>query len=291
MWNIILECIYNYLGLKHIIECREVCSEWNETIQYMSYHLKEFPCEWSEFVNMYGIRKIFKNVKNVGNVGHRGWIVDCDVIQKINKLWIDIPLNFFFVFIKGVSVHNIINLTVSVDWSYDILNVISKLKWSNLEVLSVITKVKKRYPSHSWNMPKLKNIMIGSNFMTFPLCLCGLPLEQINELSLVSDSFYKIRFQTWFHTFIITMPFIQFSHIKYIRLINVVPDQDINIGTLINAIRQSSITNLCLNPCSIESAVYILNNCRVHLFVNKDRHLRWKFLKFAYNDRLSFVQL
>ena len=142
----------------------------------------------------------------------------------------------------------------------------------------------------SWKMPRLQQLMVGTAISLFPMCLIHLPINSVKELSIISDVSQDIPFVYWFISFMQMWTRLQYStHIRYVRFDGLIPETDYCICALIQCLNATCVNRLYLRPCSISTALKILNYTTVTIVTSTSRPSQWMLVRFAYADRIVFV--
>ena len=293
MWNILLEIHFDNMDINEFFNYRIVNREFRNIITYLAHRSKVLPHTWKGYMNINGMAELFPQVEKFEDIGHRGHLLDAFYMQKVVKLWLDSPISRFSIVILEFGINNIKHLVVNCGNSCDLLNKISRIVWPELESLSVMieTVSTKDIALSSWKMPKLQHVMFGTSIAVFPMSLLHLPLTNINELSIVSETSQNIPFVYWFVSFMQMWTHLQYSSsIRCIRFDCMIPETELCICSLIRGLNATFIERVFLRPCSISTALKILNSTTVTIVTMTERRSQWMLVKFAYGDRIQLIQ-
>ena len=134
----ILECLYFVCDLKTLLNLRILCKDSKCCIDNLCKNSKCLPHHWDNYMNIYGLSELFPNVDTFNNVGHRGHVLSS--LHKVSKLWLDSPLSTFSIIVFNLSTVNVKHLTLKLDKSLALLNIVSSIEWLNLKTLGVISE-------------------------------------------------------------------------------------------------------------------------------------------------------
>lgn len=271
---------------------RLVNEEWREVLGYLSRQSKALPVRWRGYANIYGIVKLFPSVETFVEMGHRGHVLNVEDMKKVERLWLDSPLSRFSVILLELSYNNVKHLVVNCGHAHDLLNKTSRIHWPQLECLCVMIETISTQDLNLsyWKMPKLKDVLIGTPTSVFPMCLQYLPIAHVKTLSVVSDALQDIPWALWFMSFMRIWRRLQ--HNKSVRVVRfecVVPETEGCICSLVQALNGTLVERVYLRPCSVSTAIKVLNNTTVTLMTAKEKSTPWTLVKFAYGDRLQLV--
>lgn len=288
----VFDHLYDILYLHDLLSCRGVCKYWNCVISYICYTTKCVPLLWTGYANMNGLVRLFPNVDLFPNLGHRGCVTTDVILNKVHRLWLDARrINHFEVLMFCKNVNNIKRLTINIGCDVALLNAISCLEWTHLEHLYLITLTMSMCKTPmNWKTPHLKRIALGVQYNAFPLCLNSLPIKNIEELLIINCvQMNTIAYPQWVYGFANVWPGILLSNMSCIRLHHVIPDSEMAIHALIDALHPTNIQEVQLVPCSAKNAVLFLSSTRITLVTErKGLRMRWELIKYAYADRLQF---
>lgn len=292
LFETILSCYM--LDVREILLCRLICVDWNSSINFLIFQCKEFPVKCSDYMNINGLINLFPNVSSFGNLGHRGEILDREVMCKVSKLWLDSPLSSFSIIMFHISMVSIKHLVLNLKGkSFDLLNVISRIEWPSLECLCIISESiddNNLNPSN-WKMKKINSLMLGSKTSGLPLYFRYLPKNTIEELSVMNGDVYFLNFEMWFSYFIKVWVYIQSMYsLRVLRLYYIIDESEICLSTMVQAINLTRISEVFLVPCSLKSAVFILNHTNIKLTTEiQNCRVRWLVLKNVFGPRLNIL--
>ena len=69
-----------------------------------------------------------------------------------------------------------------------------------------------------------------------------------------------------------------------------IPETELCICSLIRGLNATFIERVFLRPCSISTALKILNSTTVTIVTMTERRSQWMLVKFAYGDRIQLIQ-
>lgn len=295
MWNILLEIRFENMDLEEFFKYRIINKECRDMMTYIGRKSKILPSRWNCYLNITGIAELFPLIEKFDKIGHRGYLLDALYMRRIMKLWLDSPISRFSTVLLECGINNVKHLVLNCGKSCDLLNKTSKINWPDLEYLCIITETISSQDIDielsSWKMPKLQQLMIGTSIPIFPMCLAHLPVSSVKELSVVSDMPpNNIPFLVWFISFMQMWTQLQYNpHLEYIRFDFLIPETDSCICALIEGLNATFIKRLYLRPCSISTALKILNNTTVTIVTMTERPSQWMLVKFGYGDRIEFI--
>jgi len=294
MYYAMLECLVEYMDLEDILQCRGISKEFKLSMNMLCSQMTYFPSRWKCFMNVYAVMELFDNVRDTNNVGHRGNVLNTKLMCVINRLWLDYPISNFSYINLLFCENKLVTLTLNINESLSCLRAISRIHFPCLDLLQIIcTGLTSSHPifRYQWKVPKLRTIMFGTKYSSFPLCLDMMPLIQIRELCIVRSSSSTTNGFDWFQSFVHVWPHIKFSNIVILRLCDMVPLVSACMFSFAQALRNSHIAHLFMVPCTPKWAVFIMRNTSVYLQTEiADNKLRkWNLIQQLYHPRLQFA--
>ena len=292
MWTILLEVQFEHMDLNEFFKYRILNKECRNIMTYLAYKSKVLPHKWKGYMNINGVAELFPHIEKFEEIGHRGHFLDASYMQRVVKLWLDSPISRFSIVLLEFGINNVKHLVLNCGNSCDLLTKISRINWPQLEYLGIITETVsiKDLRVSSWKMPKLQQLMVGTAISLFPMCLIHLPITSVRELSVICDGSQDIPFVYWFISFMQMWNRLQYStHIKYVRFDGIIPETDTCVCALIQGLNATCVNRIYLRPCSISTALKILNYTTVTIVTSTSQPSQWMLVKFAYGDRIVFV--
>jgi len=289
MHSSIVDCVYITCDIKTLLNLRTLSKEWKLYVDMLCRTSKCVPDHWQSYMNVYGLSELFPNVEYFNNVGHRGHVFND--LKKVSKLWLDSPLSTFSIIVCNLSTVNVKELILKLDNTLALLNVVSSIKWNNLEKLNVITEFEhEEVKILNWKTPKIRSLMIGSPFCHIPTCTSSLPINLCTELYIANSLVNRCDDITkWFSNFLDTWKYFSINNkIKKLHLYNVVPECELCISTLIQILNVLNIEECHLNPCSSDTCVFILTHTRVVLHLEEKNTHSWKNIYIAFSNRIVY---
>lgn len=291
----LLHILYEYIPLSDLFTCRCMCRCSLYIVSYLFKNTRSTPLQWSEYFNLYKVRKLLPNIVEYNNLGHKKYMKDEYWLQNAKKVWICGGLdNISRITLLRCKIAKIDQLTLQVEESWRLVEIMSTIAFPRLHTLIIIMDkfVNKNHepkPLH-WHMPHIKKIVFRFCTQMFPPYLQWFPIEDVKEVHVHNNIEENVKFPIWLFSLICFWPKVRLSDIDAIHLTNIIPDNKICQSIFIDALKASNIKKIFIHPCSTDFACRLLNQCvYLHVYVKKDtmRNSLWLSIKNAYFPRLE----